>query len=70
MRRRRRFTVDPAAANEPAIRAYEAVGFRRVGVMRSYEQGSDGTWHDGVLMDLRAKDPPSDGRDVVPEMVT
>jgi aminoglycoside 6'-N-acetyltransferase len=31
-----RLTIDPALANERAIRAYERVGFRRVGVMRSY----------------------------------
>lgn len=49
-----RLTIDPAAANERAIRAYEAVGFRRVGVMRSYERGADGTWHDGLLMDMLA----------------
>ena len=47
-----RFTIDPALANERAIRAYEAVGFRRVGVMRRYERGLDGTWHDSLLMDL------------------
>jgi aminoglycoside 6'-N-acetyltransferase len=45
-------TIDPAAANDRAIRAYEAVGFRRVGIMRAYERGVDGSWHDGVLMDL------------------
>jgi aminoglycoside 6'-N-acetyltransferase len=49
-----RLTIDPAAANERAIRAYEAVGFRAVGVMRDYERGADGTWHDGLLMDLLA----------------
>ena len=49
-----RLTIDPAAANERAIRAYEWVGFRRVGVMRSYERGPDGTWHDGLLMDMLA----------------
>jgi aminoglycoside 6'-N-acetyltransferase len=47
-----RLTIDPAAANERAIRAYERVGFRRVGVMRRYERGPDGTWHDGLLLDL------------------
>ncbi len=47
-----RLTIDPAATNERAIRAYEKVGFRRVGVMRDYERGLDDTWHDGVLMDL------------------
>jgi aminoglycoside 6'-N-acetyltransferase len=47
-----RLTIDPAAANTNAIRAYESVGFRPVGVMRQYERGPDGTWHDGLLMDL------------------
>jgi aminoglycoside 6'-N-acetyltransferase len=47
-----RLTIDPAAANERAIRAYERVGFRPVGVMRQYERGPDGTWRDGLLMDL------------------
>lgn len=47
-----RLTIDPAADNAAAIRAYEKVGFRPVGVMRSYEQGPDGTFHDGLLMDL------------------
>jgi aminoglycoside 6'-N-acetyltransferase len=49
-----RITIDPAAANTAAIRAYEKVGFRPVGVMRDYEQGPDGTWHDGLLMELLA----------------
>lgn len=49
-----RFTIDPALANERAIRAYGAVGFRRVGVMRRYERGPDGEWHDNLLMDLLA----------------
>jgi aminoglycoside 6'-N-acetyltransferase len=49
-----RLTIDPAADNHAAIRAYEKVGFRRVGVMRSYERGPDGTWHDGVLMEMLA----------------
>ncbi|MBA3875898.1 MAG: GNAT family N-acetyltransferase [Anaerolinea sp.] len=47
-----RITIDPAAANERAIRAYEKLGFRRVGIMRAYERGADGTWRDGLLMDL------------------
>lgn len=49
-----RFTVDPAARNDRAIRAYAAVGFRPVGLLRRYERGQDGTWHDGLLMDLLA----------------
>jgi aminoglycoside 6'-N-acetyltransferase len=51
-----RLTIDPAAANERAIRAYRRVGFRPVGVMRAYERGTDGTWHDGLLMDLLPED--------------
>jgi len=47
-----RITIDPAADNERAIRSYERVGFRPVGVMRRYERGPDGEWHDGLLMDL------------------
>jgi aminoglycoside 6'-N-acetyltransferase len=47
-----RLTIDPACANTHAIRAYEAVGFRPVGVMRRYERGADGDWHDNLLMDL------------------
>jgi aminoglycoside 6'-N-acetyltransferase len=49
-----RITIDPAADNEAAIRCYAKVGFRPVGVMRRYERGPDGTWHDGLLMDLLA----------------
>ncbi|WP_206787096.1 GNAT family N-acetyltransferase [Amycolatopsis sp. MtRt-6] len=49
-----RLTIDPAAANETAIRVYTKVGFRPVGVLRVYERGSDGSWHDGLLMDLLA----------------
>jgi aminoglycoside 6'-N-acetyltransferase len=49
-----RLTIDPAAANERAIGAYASVGFRPVGIMREYERGADGRWHDGLLMDLLA----------------
>jgi aminoglycoside 6'-N-acetyltransferase len=49
-----RFTIDPAAANERAIAAYRKVGFKPVGIMRQCERGKDGTWHDGLLMDLLA----------------
>ena len=50
-----RITIDPAASNAAAIRAYEKVGFRRVGVMRSYERDAGGGgWHDGLLMELLA----------------
>jgi aminoglycoside 6'-N-acetyltransferase len=49
-----RLVIDPAADNSAAIRCYTKVGFRPVGVMRSYERGVDGTLHDGLLMDLLA----------------
>jgi aminoglycoside 6'-N-acetyltransferase len=51
-----RVTIDPAAANARAIRVYQRVGFRPVGVEREYERGQDGSWHDGLLMDLLAGD--------------
>jgi aminoglycoside 6'-N-acetyltransferase len=51
-----RLTIDPAADNAPAIRCYAKVGFKPVGVMRQYERGPDGTWHDGLLMDLLASE--------------
>ena len=51
-----RLVIDPAADNTPAIKCYAKVGFRPVGVMRQYERGLDGTWHDGLLMDLLASE--------------
>jgi aminoglycoside 6'-N-acetyltransferase len=54
-----RITIDPAADNAAAIRAYEKAGFRPVGVMRRYERDADGEgWHDGLLMELLADDSP------------
>jgi aminoglycoside 6'-N-acetyltransferase len=49
-----RLVIDPAADNAAAIRCYSKVGFRPVGIMRRYERGPDGSWHDGLLMDLLA----------------
>jgi len=51
-----RLTIDPARANVRAIRAYEAIGFRPVGIMRRYERGPDGEWHDSLLMDMLAEE--------------
>jgi aminoglycoside 6'-N-acetyltransferase len=51
-----RVTIDPAAANERAIRCYERVGFRRVGIMRRYWRDPRGEWQDGLLLDLLADD--------------
>ena len=49
-----RLTIDPAADNARAIHTYERVGFKPVGVLRRYERGVDGTFHDGLLMDMLA----------------
>ncbi|CAN5844886.1 GNAT family protein [soil metagenome] len=51
-----RLVIDPAAHNAAAIRSYGKVGFRPIGIMRRYERGTDGTWHDGLLMDLLAEE--------------
>lgn len=51
-----RFTIDPSVDNERAIRSYESVGFRRIGVARAYDRGPDGVWRDGLLMDLLAEE--------------
>ena len=47
-----RIDIDPHEDNARAIRAYEKVGFKPVGIRRRYERGDDGTWHDNLLMDL------------------
>jgi aminoglycoside 6'-N-acetyltransferase len=51
-----RVVIDPAAENSRAVRCYEAVGFKPVGVMRRYERDPAGGWRDGLLMDLLAED--------------
>jgi aminoglycoside 6'-N-acetyltransferase len=51
-----RLTIDPAADNVQAIRAYEKVGFRPVGRLRRYQRFPDGSWRDGVLMELLAEE--------------
>lgn len=51
-----RLEIDPAADNAAAIRCYRKVGFRPVGIMRRYERDADGSWHDGLLMDLLAEE--------------
>lgn len=50
-----RITIDPAADNAAAIRCYEKVGFRPVGVLRCAERDVGGPgWHDVLLMELLA----------------
>jgi aminoglycoside 6'-N-acetyltransferase len=47
-----RITIDPAVDNQAAIRSYEKVGFRPVGVMRSAWRDPEGVWRDAMLMEL------------------
>jgi aminoglycoside 6'-N-acetyltransferase len=55
-----RVTIDPALANTAAIRCYEKVGFRPVGVMRGAERDSRGHgWHDCLLMELVVAGSPA-----------
>lgn len=51
-----RLTIDPAAANERAIRVFERAGFRPVGRLRRYQRRPDGSFEDGLLMDLLAEE--------------
>lgn len=51
-----RLTIDPAVDNAAAIACYTKVGFAPVGVMRQYERQADGTWRDGLLMELLANE--------------
>lgn len=51
-----RATIDPSVDNPRAIRAYEKVGFRPVGVMRKVERDAQGVWRDGLLMDILAEE--------------
>jgi aminoglycoside 6'-N-acetyltransferase len=51
-----RISIDPAADNTAAIRCYTKVGFQPVGILRHYERGPNGDWHDALLMDLLAQD--------------
>jgi aminoglycoside 6'-N-acetyltransferase len=52
-----RITIDPATTNAAALRSYEKVGFKPVGVMRQSERDADGqSWHDSLLMELLASE--------------
>jgi aminoglycoside 6'-N-acetyltransferase len=52
-----RITIDPSVDNLAAIRCYEKVGFKRVGVTRESERDvGGGSWHDSLLMELLASE--------------
>jgi len=42
-----------------AIACYRRLGFHEVGVLRSYQRLANGSWADGLLMELLAGDPCS-----------
>lgn len=51
-----RIIIDPAVTNDRAIHVYKKVGFKPVGVMRRYERLPDGSFRDGLLMDMLPED--------------
>ncbi len=51
-----RLVLYPDAENEQAIKTFNRVGFRPVGVMRQFERHEDGEWRDCLLMDLLEPD--------------
>lgn len=53
-----RITIDPATDNAAAIRCYEKVGFRPVGVMHAaWREHTTGEWRDALLMELVTRPP-------------
>jgi aminoglycoside 6'-N-acetyltransferase len=46
-----RITIDPAAGNAPAVKAYAKAGFRTVGTMRRAWRDPQGRWQDQLLME-------------------
>jgi aminoglycoside 6'-N-acetyltransferase len=55
-RRHHRATLSTSPENAHAIRCYERIGFRKIGVARRADLWSDGEWRDELLMDLLAED--------------
>lgn len=49
-----RLTIDPRASNTRAVAAYEAIGFKPIGILRQYDRNLEGVWCDGLFMDLLA----------------
>ncbi len=53
-----RVTLDPNVHNDGAIRSYERLGFRRIGVLRDYQVRPDGVLEDALFLDLTRRDFP------------
>ncbi|MFT4231524.1 MAG: GNAT family protein [Leucobacter sp.] len=53
-----RVTLDPNIHNDGAIRSYERLGFKRIGVLRDYQVRPGGHLEDALFMDLTRGDFP------------
>jgi aminoglycoside 6'-N-acetyltransferase len=53
-----RVTLDPNINNDGAIRSYERLGFRRIGVLRDYQVRPGGHLEDALFLDLTRSDFP------------
>ncbi len=53
-----RVTLDPNINNDGAIRSYERLGFRRIGVLRDYQRRPAGHLEDALFLDLTRSDFP------------
>ncbi len=53
-----RITLDPNVNNGGAIRAYERMGFQRIGVLRDYQVRPGGHLEDALFLDLTRSDFP------------
>lgn len=53
-----RITIDPNEHNGGAIRSFERVGFKRIGVLRDYQVRPGGTLEAALFLDLTRSDFP------------
>ena len=53
-----RVTLDPNENNDGAIRSYERLGFKRIGVLRDYQVRPSGALEGALFMDLTRSDFP------------
>lgn len=53
-----RVTLDPNVHNVGAIRSYERMGFRRIGILRDYQVRPGGALEDALFLDLTRSDFP------------
>lgn len=53
-----RVTLDPNVNNDGAIRSYERLGFKRIGILRDYQVRPGGHLEDALFLDLTRSDFP------------